>query len=189
MLKTFLRLVVVAGLGVFVVVVVYQRESINALTAETAMLRQQVQQQVAVSKQSNDQIEPLGADGSNSTPSLTEEQSRELLRLRGQVGVLRRQLADTLAQAVNEQSKQRVAPEQTGALTKADFDNEQLQSLIELTSKVETGTSAADLARLKDSFERWDELFMNRASAEHKPVLAVLKERVKERISELEAKK
>ena len=188
MLKTLVRLVVVAALGAFVVVVLYQRERINALAAETAMLRQQLQQ-VAVSKQSNEQIEPLGADGSNSTPSLTEEQSRELLRLRGQVGVLRRQLADTLAQAVNEQSKQRVAPEQTGALTKADFDNEQLQSLIELTSKVETGTSVEDLARLKDSFERWDELFMNRASAEHKPVLAVLKERVKERISELEAKK
>jgi hypothetical protein len=30
---------------------------------------------------------------------------------------------------------------------------------------------------------------MNRASAEHKPVLAVLKEMLKERIAELEAKK
>jgi hypothetical protein len=42
---------------------------------------------------------------------------------------------------------------------------------------------------LKDSLERWDELFMNRAAAEHKPVLAVLKERLKDRIAELEAQK
>jgi hypothetical protein len=121
---------------------------------------------------------------------LPEEQSRELLRLRGEVGVLRRQLITAaLEQAADQRPKQRLSREQTEALTQADFNEEQLKSLVDLTSKLETGNSVADLAGLKDSLERYDELFMDRAAAEHKPVLAVLKERLKERIAELEAKK
>ena len=180
----------VAGLGAFVVVIIHQRARINSLAAETAMLQQQLQQQASLRKDSSAEAEPKVADGSNSTPSLPEEQSRELLRLRGEVGVLRRQLITAaLEQAADQRPKQRLSREQTEALTQADFNEEQLKSLVDLTSKLETGNSVADLAGLKDSLERYDELFMDRAAAEHKPVLAVLKERLKERIAELEAKK
>jgi hypothetical protein len=154
------------------------------------MLQQQLQQQASLRKDSTAETQPKEADGSNSTPSLPEEQSRELLRLRGEVGVLRRQLiTDALDHAANQRPEQHLSHEQTRTLTEADFNEEQLKSLVDLTSKLETGNSVADLADLKDGLERWDELFMNRAAAEQKPVLAVLKERLKERIAELEAKK
>lgn len=51
---------------------------------------------------------------------------------------------------------------------------------------IQTRNSVADIDRLKDSLKRWDELFMNPASPEMKPVFAALKERVKERLAELE---
>ena len=175
----------VAGLAAFVVVILYQREKIDSLAAETVMLHQQLEQQASLGKDSSAVTEPQIADGSNSTPSLPEEQLRELLRLRGEVGVLRRQLiTDALDQPANQRPKR-----QAGTFTEADFSEEQLKSLADLMSKLDKGNSVADLADLKDSLERWDELFMNRAAPEQKPVLAVLKERLKERVAELEAKK
>ena len=62
-------------------------------------------------------------------------------------------------------------------------------SLADWTTKLKTGNSVADLARLKDSLERWDELFMKPAPEDQKPVFAILKERLKERIAELETQK
>jgi hypothetical protein len=67
-----------------------------------------------------------------------------------------------------------------------DLNDAQRKSLEDWTSKLKTGNSVADIGRLKDSLKRWDELFMNPASAEMKPVFAILKERVRERIAELE---
>jgi hypothetical protein len=66
---------------------------------------------------------------------------------------------------------------------------DQLAHLDELTQKLKTGNSVADIDRLKNSLNRWDELFMNPAPADVKPVYAIFKDRVKERIAELEIEK
>ena len=73
--------------------------------------------------------------------------------------------------------------------TETDLDDEQRKALKQWTDGLNTGNSAADLDRLKDSLQRWDELFMNPAPAKLKPVFAILKERLKERIVELEGSK
>jgi len=73
--------------------------------------------------------------------------------------------------------------------TETDLDDEQRQALKQWTDGLNTGNSAADLDRLKKSLQRWDELFMSPAPPKLKPVLAILKERLKERIVELEGSK
>jgi hypothetical protein len=190
MLRTGLRLSVVVGLAAAIAVIIYQQARIDRLAAEAALLREQVRPQAPFRDERNEGAKPEPSDESrsNSVGSLTGEQSQEMLRLRGEVGVLRRQLAEALAQA-KEPAKQQPSPQQTGSWTEADLNDEQRKSLAQWTSKLKTGNSVADLARLKDSLERWDELFMNPAPVEQKPVFAILKERLKERIAELEEKK
>ena len=73
--------------------------------------------------------------------------------------------------------------------TETDLDDEQRQALKQWTDGLNTGNSAADLDRLKKSLQRWDELFTNPAPPKLKPVFAILKERLKERIVELEGSK
>lgn len=191
MLRTLLRLVVVVGLGAIVAVMIYQRARIHRLTEEAAMLREQLRQQASLRDESSEgrKLQANDGLGVNSGRFFAGEQSLELLRLRGEVGVLRRQLAEALDQAAKEQVKQRLSPQQAGIWTEADLNDEQRKSLADWTSKLKTGNSVADLGRLKDSLERWDELFMNSAPAEQKPVFAILKERLKERIAELEGQK
>jgi hypothetical protein len=182
-----LRLILLVGFGALVTVIICQRVRIERVTAESALLREQIQRQASLRDESNEGAKPKPSDESGSTavPSLAGEQAQELLRLRGEVGVLRRQLATALNQESKEQAKQQPLPEQAGSWTEADLNEEQRKSLAQWTSKLMTGNSIADLARLKDSLERWDELFMNPAPAEQKPVFAILKERLKERIAEL----
>ena len=62
----------------------------------------------------------------------------------------------------------------------------QHRKLEEWTVKLKTGNSASDIDNLKDSLKRWDELMINPAPPDLKPVFAVLKPRVKERLTELE---
>ena len=73
--------------------------------------------------------------------------------------------------------------------TETDLDEEQRKALKQWTDGLNTGNSAVDLDRLKDSLQRWDELFMNPAPPKMKPVFAILKERLKDRIVELEGSK
>lgn len=63
---------------------------------------------------------------------------------------------------------------------------QQHRTLEEWTAKLKTGNSVSDIDNLKDSLKRWDELMINPAPADLKPVFAALKPRVKERIAELE---
>jgi hypothetical protein len=63
----------------------------------------------------------------------------------------------------------------------------QRKVLDDWTHGLKTRNSVADIGRLKDSVNRWDELFMDPAPPELKPVFAILKGRVQERIAELEA--
>lgn len=67
-----------------------------------------------------------------------------------------------------------------------DLSANQRKVLNEWTTGIKTRNSVADIGRLKDSLKRWDELFMNPASPDMKPVFAILRERVKERLAELE---
>ena len=69
----------------------------------------------------------------------------------------------------------------------AALNDEQRKMLEEWTSNLMTRNSVADIDRLKDSLVRWDELFMDPAEPEMKPVFAILKERVRERIAAFEA--
>jgi endonuclease/exonuclease/phosphatase family metal-dependent hydrolase len=67
-----------------------------------------------------------------------------------------------------------------------DLNEGQRKVLDEWTHGLKTRNSVADLGRLKDSLKRWDDLFIEPAPAEMKPVFTILKGRVKERIMELE---
>ena len=69
----------------------------------------------------------------------------------------------------------------------AALSEDQRKVLKEWTSNLMTKNSVADIGRLKDSLERWDELFMDLAEPEMRAVFAILKERVRERIAALEA--
>ena len=69
----------------------------------------------------------------------------------------------------------------------ADLNEEQLEMLAEMTLNLKTGNTVADIDRWKDSLQGWAELFTSPAPPEMKPVFAALKDRVRERIAELEA--
>jgi hypothetical protein len=72
------------------------------------------------------------------------------------------------------------------ASAEASLDEGQKKSLQGWTDGLQNGNSVNDIDRLKDSVARWDELFMKPAPESMKPVLAILKERVKRRIAQLE---
>ncbi len=54
------------------------------------------------------------------------------------------------------------------------------------TEKLETGNSVEDLERLQDSLNRWNELFVDPAPPELKPVFLILEQRVRDHLAELE---
>jgi len=79
------------------------------------------------------------------------------------------------------------SPATTPPRTEPHLNENQRKVLDEWTHGIKTRNSVADIERLKDSLARWDELFTNPSPPEMKPVFAILKERVKERLAELEA--
>ena len=78
---------IVAGLATLVV---YERQTNTKLRDENRVLREQVVQ-IEELRAENQRLSRAGSSAAN---GLSEQQSRELLRLRGQVGVLRRQLSE-----------------------------------------------------------------------------------------------
>ncbi len=68
-----------------------------------------------------------------------------------------------------------------------DLTERQRKALKEWALAIKIKNSVADIDRLKDSLNRWDELFMNPAAPDMKPVFAILKGRVEARLAELEA--
>lgn len=68
----------------------------------------------------------------------------------------------------------------------AALDPEQQKMLKGMLANLKTGNSAADLDRLKDSLARWDELMVQPAPPEVRPVLVIVKKKLAERIAELE---
>ena len=92
-------LIAAVGLVALAAIIIYQQTSIDRFAADAAMLREQVQQQASVKNEPEGptKLQPGEEMRSNSIPSLPGEQLNELLRLRGEVGVLRRQLAKDCA--------------------------------------------------------------------------------------------
>jgi hypothetical protein len=102
---TKLKLGVISGIVVAgaVTPLVVQHESIVKLRDENQSLRSHAEQQAPLLDRRESQAKPQPSDEmrSNSTAVLEEKPSVELLRLRGQVGVLRRELADEREHAYN----------------------------------------------------------------------------------------
>lgn len=108
MIATWLKLLAwLTGLFGVVAIIAWQQTRIGRFAAEAARLRQQVERQAALLEESKagNKPQPRVETRSDSVSSLPEEQFRELLRLRGEVGVLRRQLAETSEQASRERSQ------------------------------------------------------------------------------------
>ena len=100
-------LLAVVGLVALAAVIIYQQTRIDRLAAEAAMLREQIQPQASVQKEPEEPTKPPPGEEmrSNSVPSLTGEPFNQLLRLRGEVGVLGRQLAEVVAREASQQTQ------------------------------------------------------------------------------------
>lgn len=107
-MRTLKMFVVAVGLVAVGATVIYQQARLERLAAETATLRQQVQQPEVVQGQSERPTgpEPSQEMGSKSVTALTGGQFNELLRLRGEVGVLRAQLAEAAKRADDNAARQ-----------------------------------------------------------------------------------
>jgi hypothetical protein len=188
MFRAFIRLGLAAALGGLICALLYQGEKIRRLQT---MLQERPERPTILLDQTNGPVTSVPKDNSslNSIGSITADPSRELLRLRGEVSVLKRQLAERLDRTSKDQEQHQLARSQTVSWTESDLNDQQRKSLADWTEKLKTGNSVTDLARLKDSLDRWEELMVNPAPPEQKPVLAILKERLKERIAELESQK
>ncbi len=100
--------VVPVGLVAVGATVIYQQARLERLAAETATLRKQVQQPEAVQGQAERPTGPQPSQemGSNSVAALSGGQLNELLRLRGEVGILRAQLAEAAKRADDNAMRQ-----------------------------------------------------------------------------------
>lgn len=121
MLRKPLRFSVAVALGILFCAIIYQRERIGRLEA---MLQERTQQRTVLRDQRDDAAISAEKDNSRLNPSgsATADQSRELLRLRGEVSVLKRQLAEVVDHASKDQAQQQLAPNQTGIWTEADLN-------------------------------------------------------------------
>ena len=72
------------------------------------------------------------------------------------------------------------------AQTEADLDAEQSKFVADMTENIKTKNSVDDINRLKDTLARWNTLSTNMVPAKMWPVLPTLKQRVVERVAELE---
>jgi hypothetical protein len=182
---------VITGAGALVALIIWQHSRIGNLESEAAKLQKRLEVQAEAHEQATKTTEFGASVGfqSNAAPILSVEQEGELLRLRGEVGVLRAELTQALQQGAKEKPEYLPPAQETRTWTEVDLNEAQRQSLAEWTARLTTGNSVSDIDRLKDSLNRYDELFMKPAPEEQKPVFSVLKEKLKERIAELEAQK
>lgn len=116
----------------------------------------------------------------SSASSGPQAQTTELLRLRAEVTRLNKLIQEKPTSGGRLASLEGVSPE-------ASLNEEQQRFLAEWTEGVRTKNSAADIGRLKDTLERWDELKPTMFPAKMEPALPILKQRVIERLAELEA--
>ena len=91
---------------------VVQHQTKNELRAENVTLQQQIAQMQTANKNYSNQLANIrlaNVGDSKTSQTLSADQSNELLKLRGEVGVLRRQLASQKAQAVQQTAPSREA--------------------------------------------------------------------------------
>ncbi len=107
-MKGLKMLIAAVGLIALAAIFISQQMRIERLAAEAAMLREQIRQQTSAQGEAEGPArpEPRQEIRASSAPSLTEGQFRELLRLRGEVGVLRAQLAEAAQHAGNYTMRQ-----------------------------------------------------------------------------------
>lgn len=107
--------------------------------------------------------------------------------VRGEVAEFRqRQQTISRAQSLPEVFP-REDPNQTDSPGEAGLSPLQRVALAHYAEKVKTGNSVDDIDRLQDSLNRWEELHEQSSPPEMKPVLLLLKGKVRERLEELEA--
>jgi hypothetical protein len=110
-----LGVVAVVGLGIWLAV---EHQARLRLVEEHKALEQQVDQMTSLIAR-NEQLSILVAQA-NPPQSLSDDQSRELLRLRGEVGVLRQQAREL--ETVRNENRQAHAPERSAAEAAATAD-------------------------------------------------------------------
>jgi len=110
-MKDLKMLIAAVGLIALAAVLICQQRRIDHFAAQTVMLREQLQQAESAQNQAETPVRPQPSQDMrpDSVRSLTEGQFSELLRLRGQVGVLRAQLAEAAQRAKENPMPQRVA--------------------------------------------------------------------------------
>ena len=110
-MKDLKMLIAAVGLIALAAVLFYQQTRIDHFAAQAVMLREQLQQAESAQNQAEAQVrpQPIQDMRPDSVLSLTEGQFSELLRLRGQVGVLRAQLAEATQRAKENPMPQRDA--------------------------------------------------------------------------------
>jgi hypothetical protein len=110
-MKGLKTLIAAVGFIALAAALIYQQTRIARLAAEAALLRAQIQQQTSVPTEAERPTKPGPGPEvrPNSVPALSEAQFHELLRLRGEVGVLRAQLAETAQRANNNAIRLRSA--------------------------------------------------------------------------------
>ena len=120
-MKGLKMLIAAVGLIALAAILICQQTKIERLAVEAARLQAQIQQQEPAQNEVERPArpEPSQEAGANSVPSLTEGQFRELLRLRGEVGLLRTQLAEAARRPDTTTMLQRDA----GPVAPMDVDN------------------------------------------------------------------
>jgi hypothetical protein len=129
------------------------------------------------------QNEHAVATNPRAATDLAQVQTAELLRLRGEVGRLNRIIQE---QPKTVGGKKRNVATSEAVQSALSADEEQEKFLADWTDAIKTKNSVADIERLKDTLARWDELSTNMFPAKMAPVGPILKQRVIERVAELE---
>jgi hypothetical protein len=106
-MKRLKMLIAAVGLVALAAIVIYQQTRIDRFAAEAAVLREQVQRLASVPSAPERPTKPQPGEEmrSNSVPSLSGAQFSELLRLRGEVAVLKGQRAEVVVREASQQTQ------------------------------------------------------------------------------------
>jgi len=163
-----------------------------ALIVQQAYKASTLRSRVQILEQHLDQLRSERDGMASELISLRNENGRlsrnasELPKLRAEVAQLRINNRMATSSGVRAEGSSSKISRQTETDDEANLDDQQRVVLADWTEKLKTGNSVDDLDRLRDSLNRWDELFMEPAPPELKPVFAILKKRMRDRIAELE---
>jgi hypothetical protein len=175
-------------LGCVLVVLVYELHQQSVLRNKIESLEKR---QASLSEQAAG-LQFERDDATNRLGMLGEENKRlqlnasEILKLRAEVtrlnGSMRQEKGSGRGEALWSATR-------TDPSSDESFDDRQKKFLAQVTEGIKTKNSVADLDRLKDTLARWDELVPSMFPSNMNAVLPILKERVRERIAELEEEK